>query len=378
MRTIYVCSAGFGEGHHSAARAVVAALGRQPQPELRVEFLDLSARVQPRRDALMRWLYLTMLSRAPKVWARIYDLVDSTRWLELAPIFRARLRRALLEAFRAQPPAAVVLTFPFYGCLLDEMEQRGFRRDFPRIVVVTDSISINSIWFRYANDCYLVPNEETAEAMRARGVPPEKLHVTGFPVHPCFADGFPPRPAVTDPTEGRRVLFIVNSRRREAPETVRRILAVPGVRLTVTAGRDESLREQIEAVGRLPRSGGGTLVRVLGWTKEIPNLLAAHHVVVTKAGGATTQEAIAAACPLIMSQVAPGQEEGNAIVVLQNDAGVKALTPDAIGAAVAQAFAGDAAVQRRWAENIARISRPAAALEVAEFIRAAIARSPVG
>ncbi len=368
MRTIYVASAGFGEGHNAAARGIVAALERLEAPGLRVEFLDLNARVHPQLDAWMRRIYLGLLSRAPRVWSKIYDLVDRTRWLEAVPAMHVSVVDELERLLKRQPAAAFVSTYPFYGYVLDQIENRGLRRDFPRITVVTDSISINSIWFRSANDLYLVPNEETADAMAARGVPREKIRAMGFPVHPRYADGFPPRPDVTDPEEGRRVLVIVNSRKHEAPELVRRLLAIPGVRVTATAGRDVAIKTAIEAEGRRVPVGGGTLVEVHGWTDRIPELLASHHVTISKAGGATVQEAIAAGCPLIMNQVAPGQEEGNAELLVRREAGIVAQTMDEVVRVVEMAFAGDAGVQRRWAQNIAALSHPAAALEIASFV----------
>jgi hypothetical protein len=61
-----------------------------------------------------------------------------------------------------------------------------------------------------------------------------------------------------------------------------------------------------------------------------PELLMSHHVVVSKAGGATTQEAIAARCPMIVNQVVPGQEEGNCELLLRHGAGALATTPEAV------------------------------------------------
>ena len=374
MKTIFVCSAGFGEGHNSAAHGILEALDRLKPEGFRLEFLDLSGRAQPRRDKWMRRLYLFLLSRAPRVWAAIYRFVDRTRWLDAVPILHAPLRKALARILTETPPAAVVSTFPFYGYLLDEVARCGGPKDFPRITVVTDSISINSIWYRYQNNCYLVPNQDTADAMETLGVPNAMLHVTGFPVSPRFADPLPERPAVDDPREGRRVLFIVNSQKHAAPALVRRLLRIPGVNLTVTAGRDEALRAAIEAEGATAPTGGGQLRAVLGWTKEIPDLLASHHLVISKAGGATVQESIAAGCPMIMNQVAPGQEEGNADLVLRNDAGAVADGPDAVVAAVERAFAGDGAVWRQWSVAVAPLSRPRAAFDVAKFILNEISR----
>jgi hypothetical protein len=55
-----------------------------------------------------------------------------------------------------------------------------------------------------------------------------------------------------------------------------------------------------------------------------------HHVVISKAGGATTQEAIAARCPMIVNQIVPGQEEGNYELLRRTGAGALATTPAAV------------------------------------------------
>ena len=377
MKTIFVCSAGFGEGHNSAARGILDALERLKPEGLRFEFLDLSGRVQPRRDEWMRKFYLLLLSRAPGVWASIYRFIDRTRWLEAVSALHAPLRNALARILTETPPAAVVSTFPFYGYLLDEVARVGGPRDFPRIMVVTDSISVNSIWYRFQNNCYLVPNQDTADAMVKLGVSRLLLHVTGFPVNPHYADPMPPRPAVDDAQSGRRVLYIVNSQKHAAPALVRRLLRIPGVNLTVTAGRDDALRAAVQAEGTAAPADGGRLCSVLGWTKEIPELLATHHLVISKAGGATVQESIAGGCPMIMNQVAPGQEEGNAELVVGNNAGAVADGPDAVIAAVERAFAADGAVWRQWSESVARLSRPRAAYDVANFILERIAQHEV-
>jgi predicted metal-dependent phosphoesterase TrpH len=92
-----------------------------------------------------------------------------------------------------------------------------------------------------------------------------------------------------------------------------------------------------------------------------------HHLVITKAGGATVQEAIAARCPMILNQVLPGQEEGNARLVEDAGAGVVAEKNKLAADWVVKAFSGDGAVWRRWRENLARISKPDASIRVAEL-----------
>ncbi len=79
-------------------------------------------------------------------------------------------------------------------------------------------------------------------------------------------------------------------------------------------------------------------VEILGWTNRMPELLMSHHLVITKAGGATVQEAIAARTPVIISQVVPGQEEGNARLIVENECGCIAPDPEAILEALNSAF----------------------------------------
>jgi processive 1,2-diacylglycerol beta-glucosyltransferase len=92
------------------------------------------------------------------------------------------------------------------------------------------------------------------------------------------------------------------------------------------------------------------------------------HLLIGKAGGATVQETIAAGCPVIINHVVSGQEEGNARLIVETNSGVIALSPAEVVAQVQLAFADDAKQWRQWAANISNLSRPRAALDIAEFL----------
>ena len=373
-RKIFVCSAGFGEGHNTAARNLCTALNALATApgEVDAEFVDILGQNSPRVYAWFRKGYVALMNRAPRLWSAMYRLFDSPRSAESTLSMLAAERRWFEQKLARDKPAAVVSTYPLYGYMLDEIARRGGPSDFLRVTVVTDSISINRVWHRCGSDFFCVPNEETAAVMRDQGVPGEKLRVLGFPVEPRFAaaEGLPPRPDVNGP-EGKRVLYMINAGRKAAPEIVRRLLAVEDIALTVTVGRDEEMRVMAErAIAARPRDlRPATLI---GWTREVPALLATHHLLISKAGGATTQETIAARCPMIISQVAPGQEEGNAQLLVDNRAGCLAVTPERIEQAVREAFADGGKIYHEWSANIARLSRPDAARENARFILAQI------
>ena len=157
---------------------------------------------------------------------------------------------------------------------------------------------------------------------------------------------------------------MINAGGRAAPEIIRRLARLPDVRLTVTVGRDERLRRNVERVN----AELGRNFEVVGWSDQLPRLMLESHLLISKAGGATVQEAIAAKCPMIISQIVPGQEEGNARLIEETQSGTVATTPDAIVAAVERAFADDARLWREWSQDISRLSRPKASLEIAELL----------
>ena len=115
----------------------------------------------------------------------------------------------------------------------------------------------------------------------------------------------------------RRLLYMINAGGLAAPEIIRGLTQIAGARLTVTVGRDERLRKAVEAI----RLETGREFEIVGWTDQIPRLLSESHLLIGKAGGATVQEAIAAKCPMIISQVVPGQEEGNARLIDETRSG---------------------------------------------------------
>lgn len=358
MKKVVILTAGYGEGHNSAANGLKSALA-----ELGVQatVCDLFASTYGVWNDLSRKFYLALINRAPGVWRKVYELLHRTRLLEKSSFTLGKLRRSLARLISEQEPDVVVLTYPVYGFLLDELYPGD--RPFRQFTVVTDSISVNSVWYRPRTDWFIVPNEATADVMRQAGVDPLKIRCLGFPVNPVFGrSGF--ERAVPGGDCKPQVLFMINCAHEKAPDLLRKLLAVEGVEYTVTAGRDAELLEQLKQVA----AGLGRPVTFFGWTHEIPRLLMETHLLISKAGGATVQEALAAQTPMIISQVVPGQEEGNARLLVESGSGVIAQGEEAIAAAVESMFKDNAARWQQFHQSIMQLSRPRAALEIAQFV----------
>jgi processive 1,2-diacylglycerol beta-glucosyltransferase len=369
---LLVLTAGFGEGHNAAARALVAACEAEHGAGS-AKLVDAFALVAPRCNDVVRRGYLSLINRAPKLWSAIYAWID--RSTLLPRLLRASLRaetRLLAHIVAAETPEVICSTYPVYGFLLERLASEGLELP-PHYNVVTDSISINSLWWRPACTGWILPNEDSAEVLRRAGVAPARLHVGGFPVAPYFAAHAsrlaPPDLAALAP----RVLYIVNSGTRGALATARRLLAHEDWEITCAVGRDAALFNQLAPLAR----NRARPARILGWTDQIPKLMMTHHVVVSKAGGATTQEAIAARCPMIVNQVVPGQEEGNYELLRRHGVGALAETPETVVAALERAFADRGRIWRQWRDALAPLARPAAARDIVTHVLPVAAAEPV-
>ena len=355
MSEVLILTASYGEGHNAAARGLLAACGElHLDAEIGDCFTALGASYERSRSQ-----YLELINRAPGVWAMAYAWIDRVPLLEFMLPLLAPVQQALADLLAEKKPRVVVSVYPAYGYLIARLFPAA--RPFALHTIVTDSITINRVWHRCPSDTFIVPNAASAAVLHEHGVAPEIVHDLGFPVPPRFAHARPVRP-LPGRGEELRVLYMINAGKDLAPAVVARLLALPDIHLTVTVGRDEELRAQIES------AAAGRALEIHGWTPHMPELLMTHHLLIGKAGSATVQEAIAAQTPMLITQVVPGQEEGNARLVFENECAALCPTPAALAAKIEQLFADDAAEWKRWLANIARLSRPDAARQIARFI----------
>lgn len=364
MKRILIFTAGFGEGHNTAARNVRDAIEFLGEDDAQVDIVDLFDSCYGRFNELMRQAYITAINRTPKLWQGIYNLLDNTHLVEANIDSLVRMKKAMEELLIEGQPDVVISTYPIYNFLIEEI-YKGRPRHFTQITVVTDSISVNSLWYRAASDYYLVPNDDTAHVLSEAGVDTAKIKVFGFPVQLEFA-----RPSeeykLPDLAAGDspRLLYLINSGKKKAPSVIEKLLEHDNWELTIAVGRDEKLRQLAVKI----TAGCDDRVRIIGWTNQMPKLMMTHHLLITKAGGATVQEAVAGKIPLIINQVVPGQEEGNYELIRRSNAGALAEKPKEIITWAERAFENSGQLCQTWRKNISAISQPDSSLQIARFI----------
>ncbi|MEI9962619.1 MAG: hypothetical protein WDM76_16335 [Limisphaerales bacterium] len=196
MKKILILTAGFGDGHNAAARSLRDAIELLDE-DARAEVLDLFADSYGAFNTFARKSYLGIVQYAPKLWGGIYSLLENPLVEKQLGGF-TRLQATLEKVLAESQPDCVVSTYPVYAHVIKKIYGHQ-ERPFRFITVVTDSITVNSAWFRAPSDYFCVANDETAEVLKKGGVAEKQIKFSVFPSvryspiqiwrkHPCPLD----------------------------------------------------------------------------------------------------------------------------------------------------------------------------------------------
>ena len=362
-RVILILTAGYGDGHNTAARSVAEALTRLCPGEV-IEMTDMLDEAMPRTAAVTKALYQQAITHFPAAWRVTYELMGKRSVTGPDSVWQTGLLNHLKKRLNEKRPRLIVSTYPLYSVLLESLAQK--QAVPPLCTVITDSISVNRIWVMSGSDLFCVADEETKKVVTDFGVSDSKIRVTGFPVSLAFTEPLPEQTSQRAP----RILYLPSTTGRHVRATLEalRPQLLAGTRLTLPVGKHASRLHHI--LRRFIDSLPPETMEVIGWTKRIPEFLRTHDVVICKAGGAILHEVLAAKIPAVIDYVVPGQEEGNAELLTKIDGGVLTRTPQETAAAVESILTHNAAVGRRMRTSMAKLSVPDAALRTA---RAALA-----
>jgi processive 1,2-diacylglycerol beta-glucosyltransferase len=176
-------------------------------------------------------------------------------------------------------------------------------------------------------------------------------------------------------TPGRTTFLVVGGALGLSPATavVRQLLQLDrDFQAIVVCGRNEEMKNEIE---QLVKSRPDDF-RILGFTEEIPDLMAASTMILSKPGGMTTAEALARGVPMMILDPIGGQEARNSDVLLEAGAALK-CTEVTLVAYKLRRLLDDPARLQRMRECARNLGRPNAAAEIARITLEEPDRRPV-
>jgi processive 1,2-diacylglycerol beta-glucosyltransferase len=360
MPKILILTATMGDGHNTAARNIRDALVAERGADIEVLVADPYTRTNPVINKWVQRGYATAINRYPHAWKMVFELLSRPGVVEGMGPMLIELTNAVKELIEEFQPDLVASTYPVFSFIMAKIRKRDPAVTIPFYTVITDSTMINSAWYRCPSDGAIVADAPSADALTKAGVDPAKVHVLGFPVGMAFENLKAMRP----PENGQwKVLFFPGGRAGHSFKVLELLAERDNIEVTVVTGRRAGIFRRLQAAG-LPRRGN-----LIGWTDDMPGLMASHHVFIGKAGGATVQEAIAAQIPFLVSHVVPGQEEGNIALIEQTGIGALAVgSPRRISDILLGLQANDGALWQAWRNNLAALKKPSAARTIARFL----------
>jgi processive 1,2-diacylglycerol beta-glucosyltransferase len=366
---VLLLSASSGAGHVRAAQALEKAFSARG--DCVVEHIDALQHVSKIFQRLYDKTYISMVRRAPELMGVIYERTDQPwhhprRRLVLDRLNTAPMIRLLK---RIQPDLCVATHFLPAEIIAWLIAKRKLRAR--NAIVVTD-YDVHAMWLVRTVDRYYLAIAEATEYLAGIGVPREKLKVTGIPIDPLFAsplDRAAARKHLGLDAEATVILVAAGGYGiGPVEQLVKDLLALQKPwQIAAIAGKSEKTRKRLEelarSAGNLPT--GGRRLCPVGFTTEMDQYMAAADLMVGKAGGLTTSEALARALPMALVEPIPGQEERNADHLLEAGAAIRCNNLPAAAWKIA-ALLNDPARLARMKEAARGLGRPGAAAAIAE------------
>jgi processive 1,2-diacylglycerol beta-glucosyltransferase len=324
---ILIASASAGTGHLHAAEALRAAVaGLDPDGEVRhVDVLELAP----------GWLraaygggFGVLAERAPRVWGELYALTDgeacSAPWGPVVqPLLFTPFGRLL-----AREPWDLVLCTHFLPAQL-----AAARAGAPPFALVVTDFTIHRYWAQRRVARYFAPTVAAAADLRRR-LPGAEVSATGIPIRSAF-ERLPARGAARarlDLDPDRPTVLVMGGGLGIGVAAAARSLILglaPDYQIVVLAGSSARARADLD-----PLAAARPRTRIHGPVNNVHEFMAAADVVVTKPGGVSCSEALAAGRPLVLSRAIPGHEEANAAELVRLGAAFYAPDPAALPAYV--------------------------------------------
>ena len=363
---VLILSASAGAGHIRAAEAVERALAemRVARAVRHVDTLDYTNKLFRR---LYSKAYIDMVNNAPEVLGWLYDQLDKPWKNERRRLALDKLNtRPFVKLLKEYQPDMVVCTHFLPAEIISWLRAKE-RLSCQQVIVVTD-FDIHALWLCHHYEHYFVALDETREHMERLGIPPARLTVTGIPIDPVFSE--------------RKDKQLMRRKHNLEPDRTTILVSAGGfgvgsiehlmkpllelrhaAQVISICGRNEEMKRKVEELAaRLP-SDSRIRLKVVGYTNEMDELMAASDIVLGKPGGLTTSEALARELVFVIVNPIPGQEERNSDHLLEEGVAIRCNNLPVLAYKVDQLL-DDPARFASMRENARRLARPRAAYDI--------------
>ena len=325
-----ILSCSGGAGHIRAAEALhrTASLTGLPIRTEHYNVLDFTSKLFKR---LYSESYLQMVNRTPELWGYLYQQSEKKPYKIKGFIksFDQLNYRRYLKILRELNPDAIICThFLPYISVSSTLRRKGITAP---VFAVTTDFDIHQLWVDSIVERYFVFHDESAWQLQSKQVPKEKIMISGIPLMPEFQIKEKPNRARKDlgiDTNSFTVMvlsggFGIGHVKEIVEQTIKTLSTFQEKKfnLLVVCGKNNKALAELQTV-HFPENINPS---IFGFITNIDKLMDASDILISKAGGLTSSEAIAKSLPMLIVDPIPGQESRNADIIIEHGAGWKAI-----------------------------------------------------
>jgi processive 1,2-diacylglycerol beta-glucosyltransferase len=367
LNKVLLLSATSGAGHVRAAQALEKAF-TETGVAREVRHVDALQYTNKLFRNLYSRAYIEMVNRMPDVMGWLYDQFDKPWKNERRRLAFDKLNtRPFVSMLRDYQPDLVVCTHFLPAEIISWLKAK--RRLTARQAIVITDFDVHAMWLCHHYELYFVALDETREHLVRLGIPPEKIAVSGIPIDPVFAvpkDKRAMREKHGLATDRATILVSAGGFGVGPVKKLVSSLAELGHAAQVIAicGRNDKLAREMNRIAA-EASNDRVAIKVIGFTTEMDELMAASDILVGKPGGLTTSEALARGLVLVIVNPIPGQEERNSDHLLEEGAALRCNNLPVLAYKIDRLL-GD---QRRFEQmkaNSLRLSHTRAAFDIVQ------------
>lgn len=295
---ILILTGKFGMGHWSAALSLQEQLKRAGHT---AALYDLLAYALPELAPSMYRGFHFLVRRMGQVYNLYHRMTrDAAGGIPLSGLLERKLGRLVAHT----RPGLIVSTHPMCSGVVAGYKART-GSPIPLITCITD-VTGHSEWIHPGTHRYLVAAPEVRLALEGKGVERGRILVSGIPVQDRFY-------SAARREDGPRELLIMGGGLGLMPRGdafYEALNALDGVHTTILTGANQRLYHRL--------AGRYTHLEAVPFTHRVPEYMARAHLMLTKPGGVTVFEAIAARLPLLVWEPFLEQERENARFLMAN------------------------------------------------------------
>lgn len=363
-KNILILTSEMGQGHMSAARGIQEGLELAYGKTYNIEIVNFIEFLNKKINKVSKKTYEKLASTNPFIVNFLFERWNKKSRMKLLNILNyPMVYRKIKQFFLEKKPDLIISTYPLWDHLTVKLLKK-YNPRIPFISVITDSTIVHEAWTTAEVDYHIVPDSSTAKALEEQKIHPKKIKTFGFPIKKVFFEPINRQKFLEsmnlDPKNFTILLIAVSQKKGKNIKTVDQIRASnPDSNIIIICGRDHHLLSSFEKLGKEKNT------LVLGWTDQMPNFIKSSDIVITKAGGATIMECIAAAKPVIITKTIARHELGNAQFVTKRKLGVFLKRKNSNIATAINEIRED---YDSYLNNLNKASKPKASLEIAQFV----------